>query len=61
MEPSDRDAVIALYTNFARVNDGNLDRGPMAWDRIERPPPSRTDPARAFVIEARPDWKRTSS
>lgn len=51
MEPRDREAVTALYSVFARANDGNLDRGPLAWDRIERPPPSRTDPARVFVIE----------
>jgi predicted acetyltransferase len=51
MEPRDRAAVISLYTNFATVNDGNLDRTAITWDRIERPPASRTDPARSFVIE----------
>jgi predicted acetyltransferase len=51
LEAGDKEAVRALYSRIARHHDGNLDRAPVGWDRIERPPPSRQDPARAFVVE----------
>ncbi len=51
IEEADRPRVYALYAREAQNTDGNLDRPPILWDRIERPPPSRVDPARAFVIE----------
>ncbi len=51
MEDSDREQVYELYQSVARHFDGNLDRAPIVWDRIERPPPTRVDPARAFVVE----------
>jgi predicted acetyltransferase len=51
LEEADRARVQELYRATARHFDGNLDRAPIGWDRIERPPPNRTDPARAFVVE----------
>lgn len=50
LEPGDREAVRSLYCSVAQHADGNLDRGALSWDRIERPPPGRQDPARAFVV-----------
>lgn len=52
LEEADKPRVYALYAREARHVDGHLERAPISWDRIERPPPSRVDPARAFVIEA---------
>lgn len=54
LEDRDRAPVRALYTRHAASHTGNLDRIDINWDRIERPPPSRTEPARAFVIEEAP-------
>ncbi len=51
MVDADRAPVQALYRFVSRNFDGNLDRSAVIWDRIERPPPTRTEPARAFVVE----------
>ncbi|MBC7772334.1 MAG: GNAT family N-acetyltransferase [Pyrinomonadaceae bacterium] len=51
-EDADKPRIYAFYTREARQIDGHLDRAPINWDRIERPPPSRIDPARAFVVES---------
>lgn len=51
MEESDTEAVRALYASVARFQDGNLDRAPAIWNRIEYPPPTRKDRARGFVLE----------
>jgi len=51
LEEADKPRVRVLYASQARHIDGHLERAPISWDRIERPPPSRVDPARAFVIE----------
>lgn len=51
MEEGDTGSVRAMYRRAAHDRNGNLDRAPIGWDRIERPPPTRVEPARAFVIE----------
>ena len=51
MEPRDVTAVREIYRTNATRHDGNLDRAPIGWNRIEFPPPTRVEPARAFVIE----------
>ncbi|MBC7835995.1 MAG: GNAT family N-acetyltransferase [Phycisphaerales bacterium] len=48
-DEKDHGRVRGLYAKVAAHCDGALDRGDMQWDRILRPPPSRVDPARAFV------------
>ncbi len=47
----DREAIVRAYNTFAPGQDGSLDRNAAIWDRIERPPPGRKEPARAFLVE----------
>lgn len=48
--PADEPEVRRVYNEFARGNNGALDRGPMLWHRIEMAPPNRTERARCFVV-----------
>lgn len=50
MTEMDIGAVRSIYAQAARAHAGNLDRIGINWDRIERPPPTRTEAARGFVV-----------
>jgi predicted acetyltransferase len=48
--PEDRPEVERVYREYARDNNGALDRGPMLWHRVEMAPPNRTERVRSFVV-----------